>query len=125
MQNRGETAVNLYLREIGRVKRLAPRLEAELVARIKKGDRKARERLIKANLSLVVKLAREYQNQGLPLLDLISEGNIGLLKAVKQFYPVSESQPSAYGAWWIKHCIKRALAKQSNILRLPLQETGG
>ena len=83
----GDTAIKLYLREIGQVKLLTPEEEIELAARIKKGDRKAREQMIKANLRLVVKIARDYEGIGLPLLDLISEGNIGLMKAVERFDP--------------------------------------
>src|SRR5207247_6681431 len=79
----GDTAIKLYLREIGQVKLLTPQEEIELAARIKKGDKKAREQMIKANLRLVVKIARDYEGIGLPLLDLISEGNIGLMKAVE------------------------------------------
>ena len=81
----GDTAIKLYLREIGQVKLLTPEEEIELAARIKKGDKKARELMIKANLRLVVKIARDYEGIGLPLLDLISEGNIGLMKAVARF----------------------------------------
>src|SRR5437899_8493472 len=83
----GDTAIKLYLREIGQVKLLTPQEEIELAARIKKGDKKAREQMIKANLRLVVKIARDYEGIGLPLLDLISEGNIGLMKAVERFDP--------------------------------------
>src|SRR4029077_3274175 len=82
-----DTAIKLYLREIGLVKLLTPQEEIELAARIKKGDKKAREQMIKANLRLVVKIARDYEGIGLPLLDLISEGNIGLMKAVERFDP--------------------------------------
>src|SRR5437870_1634038 len=81
----GDTAIKLYLREIGQVKLLTPQEEIELAAKIKKGDKKAREQMIKANLRLVVKIARDYEGIGLPLLDLISEGNIGLMKAVERF----------------------------------------
>ena len=83
----GDTAIKLYLREIGQVKLLTPQEEIELAARIKRGDKKAREQMIKANLRLVVKIARDYEGIGLPLLDLISEGNIGLMKAVERFDP--------------------------------------
>ena len=83
----GDTAIKLYLREIGQVKLLTPQEEIVLAARIKKGDKKAREQMIKANLRLVVKIARDYEGIGLPLLDLISEGNIGLMKAVERLIP--------------------------------------
>jgi RNA polymerase primary sigma factor len=116
----GETAIKLYLREIGQVKLLTPQEEVELAARIKKGDKKARERMIKANLRLVVKIAHDYENFGLPLLDLISEGNIGLMKAVERFDPAKGGKLSTYGSWWIKQSIKRALANQSKTIRLPV-----
>jgi RNA polymerase primary sigma factor len=116
----GDTAIKLYLREIGQVKLLSPEEEIELAARIKKGDKKAREQMIKANLRLVVKIARDYEGIGLPLLDLISEGNIGLMKAVERFDPAKGGKLSTYGSWWIKQSIKRALANQSKTIRLPV-----
>lgn len=116
----GDTAIKLYLREIGQVKLLTPKEEIELAARIKKGDKKAREQMIKANLRLVVKIARDYEGIGLPLLDLISEGNIGLMKAVERFDPAKGGKLSTYGSWWIKQSIKRALANQSKTIRLPV-----
>jgi RNA polymerase primary sigma factor len=116
----GETAIKLYLREIGQVKLLTVPEEIELAARIKKGDKKAREQMIKANLRLVVKIAHDYENFGLPLLDLISEGNIGLMKAVERFDPAKGGKLSTYGSWWIKQSIKRALANQSKTIRLPV-----
>jgi RNA polymerase primary sigma factor len=116
----GETAIKLYLREIGQVKLLTVQEEIELAARIKKGDKKAREQMIKANLRLVVKIAHDYENFGLPLLDLISEGNIGLMKAVERFDPAKGGKLSTYGSWWIKQSIKRALANQSKTIRLPV-----
>jgi RNA polymerase primary sigma factor len=115
-----DTAIKLYLREIGQVKLLTPAEEIELAARIKKGDKKARELMIKANLRLVVKIAHDYEGLGLPLLDLISEGNIGLMKAVERFDPAKGGKLSTYGAWWIKQSIKRALANQSKTIRLPV-----
>ena len=114
------TCLTVYLREIGKVKLLTPEEEIELAARIKKGDQKAREEMIKANLRLVVKIARDYENIGLPLMDLISEGNIGLMKAVERFDPTKGAKLSTYAAWWIKQSIKRALANQSKIIRLPV-----
>jgi RNA polymerase primary sigma factor len=116
----GDTAIKLYLREIGQVKLLTPQEEVELAARIKKGDKKAREQMIKANLRLVVKIAHDYEGFGLPLLDLISEGNIGLMKAVERFDPAKGGKLSTYGSWWIKQSIKRALANQSKTIRLPV-----
>jgi RNA polymerase primary sigma factor len=116
----GNTAIRLYLREIGQVKLLTPQEEIKLAARIKKGDKKAREQMIKANLRLVVKIARDYEGIGLPLLDLISEGNIGLMKAVERFDPKKGGKLSTYGSWWIKQAIKRALANQSKTIRLPV-----
>jgi RNA polymerase primary sigma factor len=116
----GDTAIKLYLREIGQVQLLTPEQEVELAARIKKGDKKAREQMIKANLRLVVKIARDYEGIGLPLLDLISEGNIGLMKAVERFDPAKGGKLSTYGSWWIKQSIKRALANQSKTIRLPV-----
>jgi len=115
-----DTAIKLYLREIGQVKLLTPQEEVQLAARIKKGDKKAREHMIKANLRLVVKIARDYEGIGLPLLDLISEGNIGLMKAVERFDPSKGGKLSTYGSWWIKQSIKRALANQSKTIRLPV-----
>jgi len=120
VEQQGQTAISLYLREIGQVKLLTPQEEIELAARIKKGDKKAREHMIKANLRLVVKIARDYEGIGLPLLDLISEGNIGLMKAVERFDPNKGGKLSTYGSWWIKQSIKRALANQSKTIRLPV-----
>ena len=116
----GDSAIKLYLREIGLVQLLTPQEEIELAAKIKKGDKKAREHMIKANLRLVVKIARDYEGLGLPLLDLISEGNIGLMKAVERFDPAKGGKLSTYGSWWIKQSIKRALANQSKTIRLPV-----
>ena len=116
----GDTAIKLYLREIGQVKLLTPQDEVDLAARIRKGDKRAREQMIKANLRLVVKIARDYEGLGLPLLDLISEGNIGLMKAVERFDPAKGGKLSTYGSWWIKQSIKRALANQSKTIRLPV-----
>ena len=116
----GDSAIKLYLREIGQVPLLTIPEENSLAARIKKGDKAAREHMIKANLRLVVKIAHDYENFGLPLLDLISEGNIGLMKAVERFDPAKGGKLSTYGSWWIKQSIKRALANQSKTIRLPV-----
>lgn len=115
-----DSAIKLYLREIGQVALLTPAEEIKLAAQIKKGDAKARESMIKANLRLVVKIAHDYEGMGLPLLDLINEGNIGLMKAVERFDPAKGGKLSTYGAWWIKQSIKRALANQSKTIRLPV-----
>jgi RNA polymerase primary sigma factor len=115
-----DTAIKLYLREIGQVKLLTPQEEIDLAAKIKKGDKRAREDMIKANLRLVVKIAHDYEGLGLPLLDLINEGNIGLMKAVERFDPAKGGKLSTYGSWWIKQSIKRALANQSKTIRLPV-----
>jgi RNA polymerase primary sigma factor len=112
--------LQLYLREIGQVKLLTPAEEIALAKRIKKGDKQAREHMIKANLRLVVKIARDYDGLGLPLLDLINEGNIGLMKGVERFDPAKGAKLSTYAAWWIKQAIKRALANQSKTIRLPV-----
>jgi len=115
-----DSAIKLYLREIGKVALLTPEEEIDLAAKIKRGNKKAREHMIKANLRLVVKIARDYEGIGLPLLDLISEGNIGLMKAVARFDPAKGGKLSTYGSWWIKQSIKRALANQSKTIRLPV-----
>src|SRR2546427_4544424 len=116
----GETAFRLYLREAGQRTLLTPEEEIALAKRVKKGDRKARERMIKANLRLVVKIARDYEGYGLPLLDLINEGNIGLMKGVERFDPKKGAKLSTYASWWIKQGIKRALANQTKTIRLPV-----
>jgi RNA polymerase primary sigma factor len=115
-----DSGFKIYLREIGQTPLLTPAQEVELAARIKKGDKEARAQMIKANLRLVVKIAHDYGNLGLPLLDLVSEGNIGLMKAVERFDPAKGGKLSTYAAWWIKQSIKRALANQSKTIRLPV-----
>jgi len=118
--NKSDTGLNRYLREIGRIPLLTPQQEVELAGKIKKGDAEARERMINSNLRLVVTIAHDYANLGLPLLDLISEGNIGLTKAVERFDPTKGAKLSTYAMWWIKQSIKRALANQSKTIRLPV-----
>src|SRR5947208_9656362 len=118
--NESDTGLNRYLREIGRIPLLTPQQEIELARKIKNGDAKARERMINANLRLVVTIAHDYANLGLPLIDLISEGNIGLTKAVERFDPGKGAKLSTYAMWWIKQAIKRALANQSKTIRLPV-----
>src|SRR4026207_1690712 len=115
-----DTGIKIYLREIGQIPLLTPEQEIDLAAKIKKGDREARALMIRSNLRLVVKIAHDYANLGLPLLDLISEGNIGLMKAVERFDPAKGGKLSTYGSWWIKQSIKRALANQSKTIRLPV-----
>lgn len=109
-----------YMQEIGKTPLLSKEEEIALATRIKKGDKAARDHMISANLRLVVKIAHDYNNFGLPLLDLISEGNIGLVKAVERFDPSKGGKLSTYAAWWIKQSIKRALANQSKTIRLPV-----
>jgi RNA polymerase primary sigma factor len=115
-----DSGFKIYLREIGKTPLLTPEEEIQLAARIKRGDKEARTHMIKANLRLVVKIAHDYANLGLPLLDLVSEGNIGLMKAVERFDPAKGGKLSTYAAWWIKQSIKRALANQSKTIRLPV-----
>jgi len=115
-----DSNIGLYLREISQVPLLTPQEEVKLAAQIKRGNKKAREKMIKANLRLVVKIAHDFGNYGLPLLDLVSEGNIGLMKAVERFDPKKGGKLSTYASWWIKQSIKRALANQSKTIRLPV-----
>ena len=113
-------ALGAYLKEIGEIPLLTRADEQRLGKRIKKGDRAAREHMIRANLRLVVKIAHDYAGLGLPLLDLISEGNIGLMKGVERFDPNRGTKFRTYGAWWIKQAVRRALANQSKTIRLPV-----
>jgi len=115
-----DSGMKIYLREISQVALLTPAQEIELAARIKIGDEEARSLMIRANLRLVVKIAHDYINYGMPLLDLVSEGNIGLMKAVERFNPAKGGKLSTYSAFWIKQSIKRALANQSKTIRLPV-----
>jgi RNA polymerase primary sigma factor len=115
-----ETGFQLYLRQIAQIPLLTPEQEIQLARQIKRGDQKALTEMVSANLRLVVKIARDYANFGLPLLDLISEGNIGLMKAVERFDPKKGGKLSTYAAWWIKQSIKRALANQTKTIRLPI-----
>jgi len=114
------TNLQIYLQEIGKTALLTIEEEISLAKRIRAGDKSARDHMIKANLRLVVKIAMDYKDFGLPLLDLISEGNIGLVKAVERFDPRKGGKLSTYAAWWIKQSIKRALANQSKTIRLPV-----
>ena len=115
-----DTGFQIYLREIARFPLLTVEDEVKLARKIKRGDQEARSLMVRSNLRLVVKIARDYSNYGLPLLDLISEGNIGLMKAVERFDPQKGGKLSTYAAWWIKQSIKRALANQSKTIRLPV-----
>ncbi len=119
----GDTALRLYLREIGPVPLLTRAEEVTLARRIQKGDEAAREQMIKANLRLVVKIASEFDGYGLPLLDLISEGNIGLMKAAERFDPGFGAKFSTYAMWWIKQAVRRALSNQTRLIRLPVHVT--
>ncbi len=112
--------LQLYLQEIGKTALLTIAEEITLARRIRRGDKAARDHMISANLRLVVKIAMDYKDFGLPLLDLISEGNIGLIKAVERFDPRKGGKLSTYAAWWIKQAIKRALANQGKTIRLPV-----
>jgi RNA polymerase primary sigma factor len=118
--NESDFGLTRYLRDIGQFTLLTPQQEIELAKKIKNGDAAARDRMINANLRLVVTIARDYANLGLPLLDLISEGNIGLTKAVERFDPTKGAKLSTYAMWWIKQSIKRALANQSKTIRVPV-----
>jgi RNA polymerase primary sigma factor len=114
-----DSLIHLYMREVGQVPLLSIQEEVDLAERIRAGDDAAREHMIRANLRLVVKIAREYDGLGLPLLDLINEGNIGLMKAVEKFDPAKGAKFSTYSSWWIKQAVRRALANQSKTIRLP------
>lgn len=112
------------MNDIGHIPLILPEEEVELADRIKKGDEKARAKLIRSNLRLVVKIAHDFKGLGLPLLDLISEGNIGLMRAVEKFDPLKGAKFSSYAAWWIKQSMRRALANQSRTIRIPVQSAG-
>jgi len=116
--------LTLYLQEMAQVPLLTPHQEIELAGRIKNGEEAARQQMIKANLRLVVKIARAYEGLGLPLLDLINEGNIGLMKAVERFDPAKGAKLSTYSSWWIKLSIRRALSNQARTIRLPINVVG-
>ena len=116
----GDMSLRLYLREISETPLLTLPEETALAKRIHKGDAAAREHMIKANLRLVVKIAKDYDGMGLPLLDMINEGNMGLMRAVDRFDPAKGAKLSTYAAWWIKQSIKRALANQGKTIRLPV-----
>jgi RNA polymerase primary sigma factor len=119
-----DRSLDLYLREIGEARLITAAEEVELAKRIKEGDHLALERLTKANLRFVVSVAKQYQNQGLSLADLINEGNIGLIKAAKRFDETRGFKFISYAVWWIRQAILQALAEQSRIVRLPLNRVG-
>ena len=122
--NRESASLDKYLQEIGKEEMISTEEEVELAQRIRKGDRKALEKLTKANLRFVVSVAKQYQNQGLSLPDLINEGNVGLIKAAEKFDETRGFKFISYGVWWIRQSILQAIADQSRIVRLPLNQTG-
>lgn len=122
--NRESASLDRYLQEIGREELISVEEEVELAQRIRKGDRKALERLTKANLRFVVSVAKQYQNQGLSLPDLINEGNVGLIKAAEKFDETRGFKFISYAVWWIRQSILQAIAEQSRIVRLPLNQVG-
>src|SRR6266436_3816999 len=122
--NRESQSLEKYLQEIGKVELISPEEEVKLARLIKQGDQKALDRLTKANLRFVVSVAKQYQNQGLSLPDLINEGNLGLIKAAQRFDETRGFKFISYAVWWIRQSILQALAEQSRIVRLPLNKIG-
>jgi len=122
--NRESASLERYLQEIGKEEMISVEEEVELAQRIRKGDKKALERLTRANLRFVVSVAKQYQNQGLSLADLINEGNFGLMKAAEKFDETRGFKFISYAVWWIRQSILQAIAEQSRIVRLPLNQIG-
>jgi RNA polymerase primary sigma factor len=122
--NRESQSLEKYLQEIGKVELISPEEEVKLALRIKQGDQKALDKLTKANLRFVVSVAKQYQNQGLSLPDLINEGNLGLIKAAQRFDETRGFKFISYAVWWIRQSILQSLAEQSRIVRLPLNKVG-
>jgi len=123
-ETRTKQSIEKYLEEIGGYSPLSPQEEIELARRIRQGDAEALDRLVKANLRFVISVAKEYQGQGLPLQDLISEGNLGLIKAAQRFDETRGFKFISYAVWWIRQSILQALAEQSRVVRLPLNRVG-
>ena len=122
--NRESKSLDKYLQEIGKVDLLTPDQEIDLAIKIKKGDELAKEKLVKANLRFVVSVAKQFQNQGLSLGDLINEGNIGLIKAAQRFDETRGFKFISYAVWWVRQSIMQAIADQSRVVRLPLNRVG-
>src|SRR5689334_12058979 len=122
--NRESQSLEKYLQEIGKVELISPDEEVQLAQKIKQGDQRALDKLVKANLRFVVSVSKQYQNQGMSLPDLINEGNLGLIKAAQRFDETRGFKFKSYAVWWIRQSILQSLAEQSRIVRLPLNKIG-